>query len=45
MQGRIVHAAQLYLAGLSRLPACRFDAVLIENGQLIWLRDAFGETG
>ncbi len=44
-QGRVVHAAQLYLAGLSRLPACRFDAVLIENGQIRWLKDAFGETG
>lgn len=44
-QGRIVHAAQLYLAGLSRVPACRFDAVLIDHGELVWLKDAFGETG
>lgn len=44
-QGRLIHAARLYLASLASPPACRFDAVLIEAGRLSWLRDAFGETG
>lgn len=44
-QGRIVHAAQLYLTRLATAPPCRFDAVLIEGGRLEWLKDAFGETG
>lgn len=38
---RLINAAQHYLASLGRQPACRFDAVLIEGGQLTWLRDAF----
>jgi putative endonuclease len=38
---RLIHAAQTYLASLGRLPACRFDAVLIEGEQLTWLQDAF----
>lgn len=44
-QARLLHAARLYLAGLPSVPPCRFDAVLIETGQLSWLRDAFGESG
>ena len=44
-QGRLVHAARLYLAGLAYPPPCRFDAVLIEAGRLSWLKDAFRETG
>lgn len=43
-QARLLRAAQLYLAGLERLPACRFDAVLIEGEDLTWLRDAFQAT-
>jgi putative endonuclease len=43
-QGRLIHAAHLYLSGLSALPACRFDAVLIDGERLTWLRDAFGES-
>ncbi len=44
-QGRLLHAARLYLAGLGTPPRCRFDALLIEGERLSWLRDAFGETG
>jgi putative endonuclease len=44
-QARLLHAARLYLARLPSEPPCRFDAVLIESGQLSWLRDAFGESG
>lgn len=42
-QRRVQAAARHYLAGLARLPACRFDAVLIdgEPGELRWLRGAF----
>ena len=38
---RLIHAAGNYLASLGRLPACRFDAVLIEGDRLTWVRDAF----
>ena len=44
-QGRIVHAAQLYLSRLPSPPRCRFDAVLFEGERLDWLKDAFRETG
>jgi putative endonuclease len=44
-QRRIIAAAQHYLSGLRTLPACRFDAVLLndlnESG-IEWIRDAFG---
>ena len=40
-RARLWHAAQVYLAGNNRPPPCRFDAVLIEGGQLEWLRDIF----
>ncbi|HMM55452.1 MAG TPA: YraN family protein [Candidatus Desulfobacillus sp.] len=39
-QRRIVLAARHYLAG-KRLPACRFDAVLLDGGAIDWLRNAF----
>ena len=44
-RGRLVHAAQLYLARLPAQPRCRFDAVLFEGERLDWLKDAFGESG
>lgn len=25
-------------------PPCRFDVIAIESGQVVWLRDAFGEN-
>ena len=40
-QARIVHAARLYLSKLGSMPACRFDAVLLDGPQLVWLKDAF----
>lgn len=43
-QQRIIRTAHQYLAGLSHIPPCRFDAVLMnevdgENAQ--WLKNAF----
>lgn len=40
-RGRIVLAAQHYLARHDGNPACRFDAVLIQAGRLEWLKAAF----
>jgi len=40
-QRRIVFAARHYLMRLDSPPPCRFDAVLIEAGELQWLRAAF----
>jgi putative endonuclease len=42
-QGKLVAAARHYLARERDLPACRFDAVLVDgNGRVEWIRDAFG---
>lgn len=43
-QARIIHAAHLYLATLHSLPACRFDAVLLDGTKLTWIQDAFQAT-
>ncbi|MBB1075074.1 YraN family protein [Rhodoferax sp. 4810] len=40
-QRRIVFAARHYLMGLSRLPACRFDVVAVQAGEVEWLQGAF----
>lgn len=43
-QQRIIRTAQQYLAGLARIPPCRFDAVLMgdeRGGQVSWLKNAF----
>jgi putative endonuclease len=40
-QRKIVLAAQQYLQTLGRMPACRFDVVAIDGGQVQWLRGAF----
>ena len=40
-QARIIHAATHYLSGLTITPPCRFDAILEQDSQLTWLRDAF----
>lgn len=40
-QRRIVFAARHYLMRLPRLPACRFDVVAIEAGEVVWLQGAF----
>ncbi|MBS0392263.1 MAG: YraN family protein [Comamonadaceae bacterium] len=41
---RIVLAARHYLLRWPAPPPCRFDAVLIEGGQVQWLRAAFDAT-
>ncbi len=44
-QGKLVRAAQHYLARLSHVPVCRFDAVLLhaqDGGSIEWVKDAFG---
>jgi len=38
---RLVFAARHYLAGLARLPPCRFDVVAIEAATVQWVRGAF----
>ncbi len=40
---RLIAAARQYLAGQARLPACRFDVVLLEGDppRVEWLRNAF----
>lgn len=40
-QRRIVFAARHYLMQCRELPPCRFDVVLLEQGQIQWLRAAF----
>ena len=43
-QHRIVSTAQQYLADLARIPACRFDVVLMddmEGRSIQWLENAF----
>jgi len=43
-RGRLLAAARHYLATQRSTPACRFDAVLMQqNGALEWIKDAFGE--
>jgi putative endonuclease len=39
-QRRIALAANHYLAG-KPLPACRFDAVLLDGTRIDWIRNAF----
>ena len=38
---RVVLAARHYLAGLARIPPCRFDVVAIEGARVQWVRGAF----
>ena len=42
---RLLRAARFYLSHLQALPACRFDALLIEGEppRIDWIRNAFGE--
>ncbi len=44
---KLARAARHYLAGLARVPACRFDAVLISGPDwtIEWLRNAFASDG
>jgi putative endonuclease len=39
-QKRIIFAAKYYLMKLRRIPACRFDVVLVESN-ITWLKAAF----
>lgn len=42
-RGRLIAAARHYLSRQRALPACRFDAVLVDaHGRVEWIRDAFG---
>jgi putative endonuclease len=44
-QQRLIAAAQHYLAGLRTTPACRFDAILmneVDAAHVEWIKDAFG---
>ena len=43
-QQRIISTAEQYLTGLSRIPACRFDVMLMadaKGAQAQWLKNAF----
>jgi len=41
-QQRLILTAQHYLTGLSRIPPCRFDAVLLDAAENIeWVKNAF----
>ena len=40
-QQRIIFAAQHYLRAWRHWPPCRFDVVVVEHGQLQWLKAAF----
>jgi len=40
-QQRIIRTAQQYLANLAQLPPCRFDAVLLDDNGVQWLKNAF----
>jgi putative endonuclease len=41
----LVLAAQHYLARFATPPACRFDVVAIDGGELEWLQAAFDTSG
>ena len=38
---RIVFAAKVYLSGWRTWPACRFDVVVVQAGELQWIQAAF----
>jgi len=40
-QRRLVVAAEVYLKRFHMPPACRFDVVAIDGGELSWLKNAF----
>jgi putative endonuclease len=45
-QRRIILAARQYLAVLPRMPACRFDAVTLDEGRdPVWIKSAFDDMG
>jgi putative endonuclease len=44
-RGKLTRAARHYLAGVARMPACRFDALLVSGPEsaIEWIRNAFDE--
>ena len=42
---KLLRTARHYLAGVTRTPACRFDALLVNgaDNSVEWLKNAFGE--
>jgi len=43
-RAKLLATARHFLANQRTLPACRFDAVLVDGeGKVQWIRDAFGE--
>ena len=44
-RAKLLRAARHYLSGTARMPACRFDALLVTgaNETIEWLQNAFGE--
>jgi putative endonuclease len=44
-RGKLSLAARHYLAGTARMPACRFDALLVSGSEhaIEWIRNAFDE--
>lgn len=41
-QAKLIATAHLYLANLTRIPPCRFDALLLDgNTQIEWVKNAF----
>ena len=43
-RAKLLATARHFLARQHTLPACRFDAVLVDGeGKVQWIRDAFGE--
>lgn len=38
-QKRMVHAAQVYLLKQKTIPACRFDLIAIDGGEITWLKN------
>jgi putative endonuclease len=44
-RGKLMRTARHYLAGASRMPACRFDALLVTGTDyaIEWLQNAFEE--
>lgn len=45
-QRRIMAAAKHYLSTLPQQPACRFDAVVLDEGrEPVWIKSAFEDVG
>lgn len=44
-RGKLTRTARHYLAGTARMPACRFDALLVSGADhsVEWIKNAFGE--